>query len=311
MRAILAIWIAVTVSFLILRLLPGGPVALMLEGVNDPAIEARLMEQFGLDQSVIVQYFSFLWQLVQGNFGTSFYTLAPVQDILLSRLPWTLLLTGVAFITTVIIGVPLGVYASVKKDGWQDQLLRFGGMAGQALFVPAIAVLLLVVFALNLGWAPIGGAIDSEATGFWPQLGSVIRHMALPALTLAFISLGPYALTVRTNMLQILGSDYIRSSKSRGLTRNTIIWKHALRNAIIPAVTLAGIQLGSLVGGAVLTETVFAYPGIGRLIYDSVLRQDFPVLQGAFILLAVTVVLANFLTDIVVLGLDPKLRVRK
>lgn len=307
-RALLAVWIAITAAFFILRLLPGGPVALMLEGVHDPQIEAQLIEQYGLDQPLLTQYLYFLWQTVQGNLGTSFYSLAPVEDILMTRLPWTLLLAGSALVVTLLIGIPFGVYGSVKKDGWVDQFLRFGGMAGQALFVPAVAVVLLVIFALNLGWAPIGGAIDSQAVGPWEQFTSVLRHLALPLISLAFIHLGPYALTVRTNMLQILGSDYIRSAKSRGIPVRTIVWKHGVRNAIIPAVTLAGIQLGALVSGAVLTETVFAYPGVGRLIYESVLRQDYPVLQGAFILLAVTVVLANLVTDFVVVAIDPKLR---
>lgn len=307
-RALLAILIAVSATFFILRLLPGGPTTLMLDGVNDPALEAQLLEQYGLDKPIFIQYFYFLGQLLQGNLGTSFYSLAPVTDSLMARLPWTLLLTGAAFLITLIIGIPLGVYASAKRDGAVDQTLRFFGMAGQAMFVPAVAVLLLVVFSLNLGWAPIGGAISSEAVGFGEQFLSVLSHLALPMLSLVFIQLGPYALTVRTNMLQILGSDYIRSAKSRGIGRQTIIWKHGLRNAIIPAITLMGLQLGGLVSGAVLTETVFAYPGIGRLIYESVLRQDFPVLQGAFILLAVTVVVANFLTDLVVLTVDPRLR---
>ena len=175
------------------------------------------------------------------------------------------------------------------------------------MFVPSVAVFLLVVFALGTGWFPVGGAVDSFASGS-EIVPSILLHLALPLLTLIFIQMGPYALTVRTNMLQVLGSDYIRSAKARGLSRQTVIWNHGLRNAMIPAVTLMGLQLGTLVGGAVLTETVFAYPGIGSLIYESVLRQDFPILQGAFILLAVTVVLANLATDVICLFIDPKLR---
>lgn len=307
-RALLAIFIAVTATFFILRLLPGGPTTLMLDGVNDPVLEAELLEQYGLDQPILIQYLYFLGQLLQGNLGTSFYSLAPVTDVLMSKLPWTLLLTGSALIITIIVGIPLGVYASTNRNGSLDQFLRFFGMAGQAMFVPAVAVLMLYVFSLQLGWFPIGGAMSSDAHGALEEFMSVIAHLFLPLISLAFIQVGPYALTVRTNMVQILGSDYIRSAKSRGLSRQTIIWKHGVRNAIIPAITLMGLQLGQLVSGAVLTETVFAYPGIGRLIYDSVLRQDFPVLQGAFILLAVTVVLANLITDLVVLTVDPKLR---
>lgn len=306
-RALLAIWIAVTITFFLLRLLPGGPTTLMLEGVQDPALEAELMAEYGLDKSPLVQYGLFLWNLVKGNFGTSFYSQSPVTEVLLTRLPWTLLLAGAAFLATLLIGVPLGVSAAAKSGGISDHVLRFFGMAGQAMFVPSVAVFLLVVFALGTGWFPVGGAVDSFASGS-EVIPSILLHLALPLLTLVFIQMGPYALTVRTNMLQVLGSDYIRSAKARGLSRQTVIWNHGLRNAMIPAVTLMGLQLGTLVGGAVLTETVFAYPGIGSLIYESVLRQDFPILQGAFILLAVTVVLANLATDVICLFIDPKLR---
>lgn len=306
-RALLAIWIAVTITFFLLRLLPGGPTTLMLDGVKDPELEAQLMAEYGLDQSPIIQYGLFLWNLATGNFGTSFYSQSPVVEVLTTRLPWTLLLAGAAFIATLLIGVPLGVSAAAKSGGISDHVLRFFGMAGQAMFVPSVAVFLLAVLALGTGWFPIGGAVDSFAEGN-EILPSILLHLALPLLTLIFIQMGPYALTVRTNMLQVLGSDYIRSAKARGLSRQTVIWNHGLRNAMIPAVTLMGLQLGTLVGGAVLTETVFAYPGIGSLIYESVLRQDFPILQGAFILLAVTVVLANLFTDVVCVFIDPKLR---
>ncbi|GAA1884005.1 ABC transporter permease [Paeniglutamicibacter psychrophenolicus] len=306
-RALLAIWIAVTITFFLLRLLPGGPTTLMLDGLKDPELEAALMSEYGLDKSLIVQYGLFLWNLVQGNFGTSFYSQSPVMDVLATRIPWTLLLAGTAFLVTLLIGIPLGVAAAARRGGIPDQVLRFLGMAGQAMFVPSVAVFLLAVFALGTGWFPIGGAVDSFAEG-GGVFTSILLHLALPLLTLIFIQTGPYALTVRTNMLQVLGSDYIRSAKARGLSRRTVIWNHGLRNAMIPAVTLMGLQLGTLVGGAVLTETVFAYPGLGSLIYESVLRQDFPILQGAFILLAVTVVAANLLTDVVCLFIDPKLR---
>lgn len=301
-RAVLAVWIAVTLTFFVLRLLPGGPTTLMLEGVNDPDVEAKLLEEYGLDKPLFVQYGLFLVQLLRGNLGTSFYSHAPVMDILMTRIPWTLLLAGSAFVLTLIVGIPLGVYAAARKDGWQDQGLKSFGMAGQAMFVPSVAVLLLVVFGLNLGWFPVGGSGESGGPS------GILLHLILPLASLSFIHLGPTALTVRTNMLQVLGLDYVRSAKSRGLTRRAIIWKHGLRNAIIPAVTLMGVQVGVLIGGSVLTETVFAYPGVGSLIFQSVGRQDFPVLQGAFILLAITVVAANLITDIVCIGLDPKLR---
>ena len=308
LRGILALWLAITITFVVLRLLPGRPTTLMLDGVNDPELEQQLLEEYGLDKPLIVQYFYFLGQLCRGNLGTSFYGGARVTDVLMTRLPWTLLLAGTAFVFTLALGIPLGVWASKNHGRWPDQFLKIFGLTGEAAFVPAVAVLLLAVFSLNLGLFPIGGAVDTSATGTGEKISSVLMHLVLPLVSLVFIQIGPYALTVRTNMNAILASDYVRSAVSRGLRQKTVVWRHALRNAIIPALTLAGVQLGTLVSGAVLTETVFAYPGIGRLIYESVLRQDFPVLQGAFILLAATVIIANLLTDCIVLLIDPKIK---
>lgn len=301
-RALLAVLIAVTLTFFVLRLLPGGPVMLMLDGVNDPLLEAQLMSQYGLDQPLLTQYGLFLLQLVQGNLGVSFYAQAEVSDILMSRIPWTLLLAGTAAVLTLFLGIIIGVYAAVNRRGWQDRLLNIAGISGQALFVPSLAVPLLLLFSLTLGWLPIGGS------GVQGGPVSVLAHLALPLLTLVLIQLGPYALTVRTNLTQVLGTEFMRSSAARGLGKGSLIWRHALPNALLPSLSLMGVQLGTLLGGAVLTETVFAYPGVGSLIYQSVGRQDFPVLQGAFILLAVTVVVANLAVDILSMAIDPRVK---
>jgi peptide/nickel transport system permease protein len=185
--------------------------------------------------------------------------------------------------------------------------VQFLGVTSNALFVPSIAILLLVVGASVLNLFPIGGAIDPDTRGLAAYL-SLFHHLALPLLSLVLVQIGPYALTLRTNMLEVLGEDYIKSARSRGLTPRRTVWRHALRNALLPALTLMGLQLGALIGGAVLTETIFAYPGVGRLIYEAVQQLDYPMLQGAFVLLAVTVVLANLLTDMVALILNPRIR---
>ncbi len=307
LRAGITVWIAVTVTFLLLRLLPADPTLLVVEGDMTPEMQQALREQYGLDQPLHIQYLLYLGELLTGNLGVSFRQLVPVADILLARLPWTLLLAGSAFLLTVVVGIPLGVYAAVGRGKFVDKLVQFLGITSNALFVPSVAILLLVVFASTLQWFPIGGAIDPDTRGV-AAYASLFQHLALPLFSLVLVQVGPYALTLRTNMLEVLGEDYIKSARSRGLTPRRTVWRHALRNAILPAITLMGLQLGTLVGGAVLTETIFAYPGVGRLIYESVQQLDYPMLQGAFVLLAITVVMANLLTDLVAMFLNPRIR---
>lgn len=306
-RAALTVWIAVSITFFLLRLLPADPTLLVVEGDMTPEMQAALREQYGLDKPLFTQYMLYLGELLTGNLGVSFRRLTPVLGVLMERLPWTLLLAGSAFLVTILIGIPLGVYAAVGRGKMVDKVVQFLGVTSNALFVPSVAILLLVVFGANLGWFPIGGAIDPNTRGL-AAYGSLLHHLALPLMSLVLVQLGPYAITLRTNMLEVLGEDYIKSARSRGLTPRRTIWRHALRNAMLPALTLMGLQLGTLIGGAVLTETIFAYPGVGRLIYEAVQQLDYPLLQGAFVLLAITVVLANLLTDMVAMVLNPRIR---
>lgn len=306
-RGVFTIWFAVTVTFLLLRLLPGDPALAVASPNMTEEARAALLTQYGLDQPLIVQYGLYMWQMLQGNFGISFTQSVPVMDVLLQRLPWTLLLTFTALVITVLIGIPLGVLAASRRGKVLDKIIQVIGVTGQSIFVPSIGVLLLFVFGLSLKWLPIGGAYDTDAYGMdW--YASVARHLVLPAVSLMLIQLGSYVLTMRSTLIEALGEDYVTLAKANGLPYRRILWKHALRNALLPTTTLIGLQLGFLVGGAVLTETVFAYPGIGRGIYEAVTQLDFPVLQGAFLLLAITVVVANMLTDIVYGFLDPRVK---
>jgi peptide/nickel transport system permease protein len=306
-RGVFTIWFAVTVTFLLLRLLPGDPALAVASPNMTEEARAALLTQYGLDQPLIVQYGLYMWQMLQGNFGVSFTQSVPVMDVLLQRLPWTLLLTFTALVITVLVGIPLGVLAASRRGKVLDKIIQVIGVTGQSIFVPSIGVLLLFVFGLSLKWLPIGGAYDTDAYGMdW--YASVARHLVLPAVSLMLIQLGSYVLTMRSTLIEALGEDYVTLAKANGLPYRRILWRHALRNALLPTTTLIGLQLGFLVGGAVLTETVFAYPGIGRGIYEAVTQLDFPVLQGAFLLLAITVVVANMLTDIVYGFLDPRVK---
>lgn len=306
-RGALTIWFAVTVTFLLLRILPGDPATALASPNMTPEIRATILEQYGLDQPLIVQYLLYMWQLLQGNLGISFTQSIPVTEVLMQRLPWTLLLTLTALAMTIIIGIPLGVAAAARKGTFVDRAVQVIGVTGQSLFVPSVAVFLLFVFGLMLGWFPIGGAYDNDAYGGDWYL-SVARHLVLPAASLMLVQVGSYILTMRSTLIDALGEDYVTLAQANGLPYRRILWKHSLRNALLPTTTLIGLQLGFLVGGAVLTETVFAYPGIGRGIYDAVTQLDFPVLQGAFLMLALTVVVANTATDIVYGYLDPRVK---
>jgi peptide/nickel transport system permease protein len=307
-RGLLTIWFAVTVTFLMLRLLPGDPALAIANPNMTRETRAALLVQYGLDQSLPVQYVKYLGQLLQGNLGVSFSQGIDVTDALLAMLPWTLLLVGAALVVTVLLGIPLGVLAAARAGGVLDRVVQIIAVTGQSLFVPSIGILLLYVFGLRLGWFPIGGAYtDGTYGGAWYL--SVLSHLVLPCLSLVLVQLGNYVLTVRSTLIEALGEDYITLARANGLPHRRVLWKHALRNALLPTTTLIGLQICLyLVGGVILIETVYAYPGIGRGIYDAVIRLDFPVLQGAFLLLAVVVVVVNMLTDIVYGALDPRVK---
>jgi peptide/nickel transport system permease protein len=308
-RGLLTIWFAVTVTFLMLRLLPGDPAIAIASTNMTPAIRAELLRTYGLDQPLPVQYVKYLGQLLQGNLGISFSQNIPVTDSLTQMLPWTVLLVGVALIVTVLLGIPLGVAAASRAGGVLDRLVQVVAVTGQSLFVPSIGILLLYIFGLQLGWFPIGGAYtDGTYGGAWYL--SVLSHLVLPCLSLVLVQLGAYVLTVRSTLIESLGEDYVTLARANGLPHRRVLWKHALRNALLPTTTLIGLQICLyLVGGVILIETVYAYPGIGRGIYDAVTRLDFPLLQGAFLVLALVVVVVNMITDIVYGLLDPRVKV--
>jgi peptide/nickel transport system permease protein len=306
-RGLVTIWFAVTVTFLLLRLVPGDPVRAVAQPTMPRETRQALLRAYGLDQPLTVQYGKYIWQLLQGNLGVSFSQSVPVSAALLERLPWTLLLMGSSLVVTVVIGIPLGVIAASHPRGFLDRTVQLVAVVGQSLFVPSVAILLLFVFGLWLRWFPIGGAFDEGTYGMgW--YGSVLSHLALPCLSLVLVQLGHYVLTLRSTLIDSLGEDYCVLARANGLRERRVVWKHGLRNALLPTTTVVGLQLGYAVGGAVLTETIYAYPGIGRGIYEAVIRLDFPVLQGAFVLLAATVIGANMLTDLAYGLLDPRVR---
>lgn len=306
-RGLLTLWFAVTVTFFLVRLLPGDPVLAVADPNMTEELRRKLLADFGLDKPLAAQYVDYLGQLLHGNLGMSFRQSVPVTTVLMERLPWTLILTGSAMVVTIALGIPLGVLAATRAKGWLDRVIQLTGVTAQSLFVPSVGIFLMYVLGVWLGWFPIGGAVDLDATGL-AATASMVHHLVLPCLSLVLIQLGGYVLTMRTTLIEALGEDYVSLARAKGVRPGTVVWKHALRNALLPTTTIAGLQLGTLVGGAVLTETIYAYPGIGRAIYEAVGQLDFPVLQGAFVLLAAAVVVANLITDVAYGILDPRVR---
>ncbi|MEQ7127315.1 ABC transporter permease [Actinopolymorpha sp. B11F2] len=310
LRGLMTLWFAVTVTFFLVRLLPGDPALVVAVPGMTEELRQELLHDYGLDRPLVVQYAAYLGELLQGNLGVSLRESVPVSAILAERIPWTLILTGSAMLVTLLVGVPLGVLAATRARSGIDRVVQIGGVLGQSLFVPSVGVFLLYVFGLTLGWFPIGGAMDSDVRSPVEAYLSMLHHLVLPCMSLVLVQLGPYVLTLRATLIESLGEDYCELARAKGVPERVVVWKHALRNALLPTTTVAGLQLGFLVGGAVLTETIYAYPGLGRAIYDNVGRLDFPVLQGAFLLLAATVVAANLLTDLLYGMLDPRVRSR-
>jgi peptide/nickel transport system permease protein len=307
LRGIVTIWFAVTVTFLLLRLLPGDPALAVASPNMTPAIRAQLLHDYGLDQPLIVQYGKYLWQLLHGNLGVSFAQQEPVTEVLSAQLPWTLLLMGTSLVFTLLLGIPLGVAAARRPGGIVDRGAQVFSVACGSLFVPSAGILLLFVFGLRLHWLPIGGAYDEDTYGAAWYV-SVIKHLLLPAFSLVLVQIGSYVLTLRATLLVALRDEYADLARAKGATERSVAWRHGLRNALLPITTLVGLQLGFLVGGAVLTETIYAYPGVARGIYTAVTQEDYPLLQGAFVVLAISVVVANLLTDLVYGLLDPRVR---
>lgn len=306
-HGLVTLWFAITITFLLLRLLPGDPATAIASTNMDATMRQELLTKYGLTESLPIQYGKYLVQLVQGDLGTSFSQSEPVSTVLMARLPWTLLLTGSALVVTVAIGIPLGVVAATHAKGALDRIVQVVGVVGQSLFVPSVGIFLLYILGLKLKWFPIGGAHDENVFGFAWYL-NVAWHLVLPCASLALVSLGSYVLILRSTLIESLGEDFCVLARAKGTPERIVVWKHGLRNALLPTTTLLGLQLGFMVGGSVLTETIFAYPGVGRAIYESVIRLDFPVLQGAFVLLAATVVAANMITDLAYGLLDPRVR---
>ncbi len=292
--------VVIGVSFivrLVMYLIPGDPaVVLAGMGASGEDIE-RIRRQLGLDQPFLIQYLTWGRHLLAGDWGQSIVSQEPVLPLLLLRLRFTGLLAIAGVVLAVVVGGVMGIVAAIRRESSLDYGTTVFSLLGVSIPIFWIGLLLQLCFAVRLGWLPTSGA------GTW-------RHLILPACAIAANSIAILARMTRSSLLEVLGSDYIRTARSKGCGELRIILRHALSNALIPIVTVIGLQFGYLLGGAVLTETVFAWPGIGRLLADAIFRRDYPVVQGAILLIAVTFVFVNLLTDMAYAYFNPQIRYR-
>jgi len=293
--AILTLLVTWTVVFGAMRLVPGDPVLLMLQGtpVSDAAMQAARV-QLGLDRPLAMQYVRFLADAARGDLGDSFRSRQPVTQLIAAEFPYTLQLAVGGFVIGLLLGGVLGTIAGVWPNGWIDTVCMTLALAGLSLPSFWIGMLLIQVFATQLGWVPVLG------TGF--------DALILPSITLGLFIAGGLARLARNSLIEVMAQDYIRTAHAKGLTALRVVAKHAMRNAVIPPLTLLGIQFALLIGGAVVTESVFARPGIGRLLVQAVLEKDFPVVQGVVLLTTAAYVLINLLIDIAYGIIDPRVQ---
>jgi peptide/nickel transport system permease protein len=317
------LWAVASLTFLVLRLVPGDPMQQVATLVLDQSQLDVVRAMWGLDQPIWVQYLRFLGNLVRGDLGISMASGVPLTRLLSEKMPPTIELALVALVISSIIGVGAGVISAVTRNRWVDYLARTFAILGLSIPWFWIAIMLIYVFSVQLRWMPVGGRIgigvdyetvtnfillDQILTGNWAGFVSALKHITLPAVAIGLTSAGFVARMTRSSMLEVLRADYIRSARAKGLQRSRITFYHALRNAILPVITLQGLQFGALLGGAVITELVFSWPGLGRFLLDGILRRDYAVVQGTVIVVAFTYVMMNLLVDVLYRVIDPRLR---
>lgn len=292
------------IVFILVQMAPGDPIAaqygLKLAEAEPERIE-RLREELGLNDPIMMQYGRYLLRLVQGDFGQSLTSRTPVYDEISARYPATMELAFISMIMVVVISVPLGVIAALKRATLVDNFLMAGALFGVSIPGFWFGIMAILVFGLWLGWLPITG----RGTG--PIFGR-LEYLLLPSLTLAIGLMGIVSRMVRSSMLEVLGLDYIRTAHAKGLRPRTVLTRHAIRNALIPVITVLGLQFAGLLGGAIIIETIFAWPGIGRLAVNAIWRRDYPVIMGTVLIFSFTFILANLLVDILYTILDPRIR---
>jgi len=296
-QSVVVVWGVSVLVFFLLRLAPGDPVTLLLVESASPEQIAAAKAKWGLDQPIPVQYAVFLGRALRGDLGDSLFFQEPAIEVLMERMPATLQLSAAALFFSLIVAIPIGLLSALKRDTFWDYLGTGLAMVGQAIPPYWLGIMLILVFSVALGWFPTSGR-------------GTPSHLVLPAITLGSVLMALVTRLVRSGMLDVLGEDYVRTARAKGLRERAVIIRHALRNILIPLVTVIGLQLGALFGGAVITESIFAWPGVGRLALQSINARDYPMVQASVLVISVVYVFLNLAVDLIYVYLDPRIRYR-
>ncbi|MCG6982177.1 MAG: ABC transporter permease [Deltaproteobacteria bacterium] len=312
------------IIFLMMHITPGDPAELLLgERATEPALEA-LREHLGLNEPLYVQYGMFLKRLMKGDLGETIWTRQKVWIEVKQRFPATIELSIAAMLISSVLGVILGIISATKQYSLFDYLSMLGALVGVSMPIFWLGLVLMLIFSLNLGWFPMSGRLsvgidldpitnfyilDALLTKNWPAFKDALWHLTLPAFTLSTIPMAIVARMTRSSMLEVLRQDYIKTARAKGLSPGIVVMKHALRNALIPVITVIGLMFGILMAGAILTETIFAWPGVGKWLYDAVLQRDYMVIQGGTLFVAAIFVIINLVVDILYAVINPKISV--
>lgn len=294
-NTVIVVFGVLVLTFLLIHLVPGDPVEVMLGESASMADRAQLRADLGLDQPLIQQFGSYLAKLSHGDFGRSIHTQTPIIELIKTRYPATLKLAALSLLIGLCIGIPLGIYAALKANHWQDLVVTLVSVRLSAMPAFWLGPMLMLIFAVWLGWLPVSG-MESNTS------------IILPALTLGFGLSAILTRMTRTSLLEVLNDDYIRTARAKGLSERTVILRHALRAALLPIITIVGLQMGSLLAGTVITETIFSWDGIGRLLVESIEKRDYPITQACVLIVALSYVLVNLLTDSLYRFADPRVK---
>lgn len=310
LKAIIILFAIAVINFLLVHAAPGDPAMVMAgeAGAADPKFVEQLRQQFGLDRPLIEQLGTYLGQVATGDLGFSYRQQQSVWSLLLDRLPATLVLTLTSFGFALVVGIGLGTMAAMRAGTVRDSAITIVALLAYATPIYWVGLMLILLFSVQLGWLPSFGyeTVGAGLTGF-ARLVDIAEHLVLPVLTLGMFYMAVYARMTRASILEVRDMDFVKTARAKGLSHNRVVFGHVLRNAILPVITVAGVQAGHLIGGSILIETVFAWPGIGRLAFEAVLQRDYQVLLGIFFVSSVMVIVFNILTDLIYSLIDPRI----
>lgn len=310
------------IVFTISHLTPGDPVLTLLGEHASPQAVEKLRAELKLNDPLPVQFVEYLGRVLQGDLGRSMHSNERVTDLLATRFPATMELSFAAMLIASVVGILTGVIAASKQNSWFDGTSMVVALFGFSMPIFWLGIMLILLFAWYLGWFPISGRLDytieitrvtnlyfldAILTRNWAALGNALRHLVLPAVTLSTVPLAIIARMTRSSLLEVLRQDYVRTARAKGLAERNVVSHHALRNAFIPVITVIGLNVGSLLGGAILTETIYAWPGVGRMLVDAIFARDYPIVQGSVLVIALLFVIVNLLVDISYAYLDPRI----